>query len=187
MKNYELRWQELYPGSVYCKPALEMFEEFSKGCDHFIETGIAGCSGLIHAFKVGFKKYYSVDIDKKFFDNAMYVFEEEENVSLINGESPEALEIWLKDIDEKCLFWLDAHPNNPNEKVIPNQILFAELEVIKNHSYKEHTIMVDDMPVYFDEEKVKQKILEINSEYKFKMEPSSTGIPNYVLCAYVGE
>lgn len=187
MTNYESRWQEKYPGSEYCDPALKMFKDFSTGCSHFVETGTAGCSGLVHAFKVGFKNYYSVDLESSFFNNAMYIFEEDDNVSLIQGESYAALETWLSEIEDKCLFWLDAHPNNPQEKTIPNQILFAELEVIKNHSYKEHTILIDDVPVYFDVDQIKEKILGINSEYKFEMRPSSTGEKDYVLCAYIGE
>lgn len=187
MKNYELRWQEIYPGSVYVPTGLEMFKHFSTGCDHFLETGTAGCGGLIHAFKIGFKNYYSVDIDKKFFDHAMYIFEENDNVHLVHGESHIAIEMWLNQISEKCIFWLDAHPNDPNEKTIPNKILFAELEVIKNHSYKEHTILIDDIPVYFEVEQVKQKILEINSEYKFEMRPNGSGVEDYILCAYIGE
>lgn len=187
MTNYESKWQEIYPGSVYCTPALKMFEDFSKGCNNFVETGTAGVGGLVHAFKIGFQNYYSVDIDKKFFDNAMYIFEEEDNVFLIQGESHAALETWLSKIDDKCLFWLDAHPNNPAEKTIPNRILSDELDAIKKHSYKEHTILIDDMPVYFDTEQVKKKILEINPQYQFEMRPSSIGVEDYILCAYIGE
>lgn len=193
LKDYELRWHKINPTHsgpyVYCPLGISMFEHFSKGCENFIETGTAGCGGLFHAFKIGFKNYYSVDIDPKFYNDAMYVFEEYDNVSLVQGESHAALEVWLKNINEKCMFWLDAHPNNPNEKTIPNQILFAELEVIKKHSYKEHVILIDDIPVYFSEteDKIKEKILEINPKYQFEIRPSVTGVPDYILCASIAE
>jgi hypothetical protein len=186
MSDYKSRWNQIYPGADYCSLGLAVFKEFSKGCKNFVETGTAGCGGLVHAFKIGFDNYYSVDIDSNFYNNAMYIFEENDNVSLVQGESYEALEVWLNEIEGKCLFWLDAHPNNPNEKTIPNKILTEELNKIKNHSFKEHTILVDDIPIYFDVDDVKEQILEINPEYKFKMRPSASG-PEVILCAYIGE
>ena len=150
MSVVEDRLKERYPGSVYHPSALELFTEYGEGCINFVETGTAGSCGLSHAMKVGFDNYYSVDINETHFNNAMYIFEECDNVTLSVGDSWEALKVWLKEIDDKCIFWLDAHPDNPSEKTIPNQIITAELEEIKKHSFKEHTILVDDMAVYFD-------------------------------------
>ena len=184
MAIYEDRWQEKYPGSIYCPIMTGLFEDYRTGCSNFVETGTAGSSGLVHAFKVGFDNFYSVDVDKGFYNDAMYMFEENDNVTLVHGDSSEALKVWLKEIDEKCMFWLDAHPNNPSDKIIPNQILSAELNVIKEHSFKEHTILVDDIPVYFDEEDVKNQILEINSNYKFELRDGNAR-PQSILCARI--
>ena len=116
-----------------------------------------------------------------------HVFEEYDNVYLAQGESYDALEIWLKEINTKCMFWLDAHPNNPGETTLPNKILFAELEVIKNHSYKEHTILIDNIPEYFIQslDEIKEKLLEINPDYKIELRTGTVGRPDYVLCAFI--
>jgi hypothetical protein len=191
--DYENRWFEVTPAHSglypYCPFAIEMYKGLSNGCVNFVETGTGGGGGIFHAMKVGFKNYYSVDIDSKFYNDAMYVFEEYDNVHLENQQSYDALEIWLKDIDEKCLFWLDAHPNNPNETSIPNQILFAELDVIKSHPFKEHVIMIDNIPEYFMHslDQIKEKLLEINPNYKIELRTGAEGRPDYVLCAFIEE
>ena len=64
MAIYEDRWQEKYPGSIYCPIMTGLFEDYRTGCSNFVETGTAGSSGLVHAFKVGFDNFYSVDVDK---------------------------------------------------------------------------------------------------------------------------
>lgn len=191
--DYEERWFKITPDHSgayrYCSYAIDLFKELSKGCSNFVETGTGPGGGLFHAFKVGFENYYSVDIDSKFYNDCMYVFEEYDNVYLAQGESYDALEIWLKDIDSKCMFWLDAHPNNPDETSLPNKILFAELEVIKKHPYKEHSILIDNVPEYFSNsiEQIKEKLLEINPNYTVGLKTGAEGRSNYVLCAYIGE
>lgn len=191
--DYENRWFKITPAHsgpyLYCSFAIDLFKGLSRGCSNFVETGTGPGGGIFHAFKVGFKNYYSVDIDDKFYKDATYVFEEYDNVHLRQGESYEALEIWMNDIDDKCMFWLDAHPNNPGETTLPNEILFAELEVIKKHSYKEHVILIDNVPEYFMQslDKIKEKILEINSNYKIELKTGAEGRPNYVLSAYIEE
>ena len=78
----------------------------------------------------------------------------------------------------------------------PNVNLFYghsndELEHIKNHTIKTHTIIVDDIPLYFgDGEKVKEKILEINPDYKFVIEDAlnegnGKNMENWDLIAYI--
>jgi hypothetical protein len=189
--DYEDRWFKITPAHsgpyLYCSYSIDLFKGLSDGCVNFVETGTGPGGGLFHAFKVGFENYYSVDIDSKFYNDCMYVFEEYDNVNLSQGESYDALEIWLKDIDTKCMFWLDAHPNNPGETSLPNKILFAELEAIKNHLYKEHTILIDNVPEYFMQslDEIKQKLLEINPNYKIELRTGTVGRPDYVLCAFI--
>ena len=69
-------------------------------------------------------------------------------------------------VDSQTLFWLDGHVDGINA-----DCLWDELEHIKNHNIKTHTIIVDDIPLYFEDgEKVKSKLLEINPNYQFIIE-----------------
>jgi hypothetical protein len=72
-------------------------------------------------------------------------------------------------IDEPVTFWLDAHESSATST------LLQELEVLKNHPIKTHSILIDDLRMWkrhkigFDTEILKEKLLEINPNYKIKI------------------
>ena len=87
-------------------------------------------------------------------------------------------------MDQKACFWLDAHDEGGG---VPT---FEELDLIKNHSIKNHTIIVDDIPLYFADKKNKleQKLRSINENYSifyFPVYMSRELVEDYQLLAYV--
>ena len=90
----------------------------------------------------------------------------------------------LELVNEPSLIFLDGH-------FFDGSPLWKELEILKQHTIKEHTIIVDDVPNYFNGgTSVKEKLLEINSNYKFSFEDSlnpGTGEihKNHQLIAYL--
>jgi hypothetical protein len=91
----------------------------------------------------------------------------------------------LKLIKEPALFWLDGHPDG-----FDGNPLWGELESIKRHRIKEHTILIDDIPIYFDPKQVEEKLLEINPNYVFTYENALNGsngnvYKDYHLVAYI--
>jgi hypothetical protein len=105
-------------------------------------------------------------------------------VHLFLGDSNERMKEMLELVKESSLIFLDGHFNNGNP-------LWKELEILKNHPIKTHTIIVDDMPNYFgDGIEVKRKLLEINPNYEFTQEDSYNPGPdkinkNHQLIAYI--
>ena len=61
-------------------------------------------------------------------------------------------------INEPVLFWLDAHIDD-------SSATYNELKIIKNHHIKTHTILVDDISLYFDRDNVIKEIYKINPNY----------------------
>lgn len=65
---------------------------------------------------------------------------------LVHGDSSEKLKEVLSEIDKPCVFWLDAHAG-AKEGYARGEVdcpLIQELEVISEHSVKNHIITVDD-------------------------------------------
>ena len=93
---------------------------------------------------------------------------------------------FLPKINKKCLFWLDAHDTFGTGGGVPT---FEELEIIKNHSINNHTIIIDDIPLYFgDGKNLENVIMSINPNYKIIRVTSNLFDPryeDYVLIAYV--
>ena len=55
--------------------------------DIFIETGTYGGDGVREAIKVGFKEIYSIEFDRKRYENCKNLFKHNENVKIIHGDS----------------------------------------------------------------------------------------------------
>jgi hypothetical protein len=88
----------------------------------------------------------------------------------------------MKDIDKRSLFWLDAHDSFGTGGGVPT---FKELEVLEKHDIKNHTLLIDDIPLYFgDGSELKERILKVNPDYKFTMHNPDTR-PDYIMVAYI--
>ena len=69
---------------------------------------------------------------------------------LIQGDSSEKLKEVLDEVNEPCVFWLDAHAG-AKEGYARGEVdcpLLQELDTIKNHKIKEHIITVDDADIF---------------------------------------
>jgi hypothetical protein len=144
--------------------------------DFFIETGSYKGDTIDVVNKSGlFKNIYSIEYSKEFYDAVCNRFKDSNNITIFNGTSKTDLWEMIRNIQTPITFWLDAHWTGPqvaNEN--PNLIcpILDELEQIKKHPIKTHTIMIDDMrlmngrdfPVKISD--ITDKILEINPNYK---------------------
>jgi len=160
----------------------------------FVETGTYIGNGLNCAIKAGFDKCYSIEIHKNIHEIAVNRFDSEiknNKVKLFCGNS----EIYFKQIisclTDKTTFWLDAHISSQyGQMLAKNCPIFEELEAIKNHNIKEHTILIDDMDCFGNDmhDNIKigdviEYIRTINPNYRFEFLDSY--FPNNILVAYV--
>jgi len=165
----------------------QLFKKYKGNHKLLFETGTHKGDGVQNALNVGFNEVISIEILPEYYERCVKRFKkeiEENKVHLFLGDSNERMEEMLELIKEPSLIFLDGHFNNGDP-------LWKELEILKNHPIKTHTIIVDDMPNYFgDGKKVKEKLLEINSNYKFSWEDSYNPGPdkinkNHQLVAYI--
>ena len=114
--------------------------------DIFIETGTYGGDTVKKAIDIGFKEIYSIEYDKSRYEKCKKMFEQYSNVTIIHGDSKIEIPKLLKNINASATFWLDAHYNADGAECSDEWCpLKGELESIKEHYIKNHTILIDDM------------------------------------------
>lgn len=141
----------------------------------FVETGSYKGHGIAAALKAGFPIIHSLEMNPTFFHTCQALFKKCPNVFLHLGNSSTDLWKIIADIDTPITFWLDAHNASPNPNApstVKNTPLLEELEQIKKHPIKTHTILIDDLhccgTLYFDFislQEIIKKVHEINPNY----------------------
>ena len=180
----------------------DKFINFKNGIDVFVETGTFHGEGVMNAINSGFKKIYSVEIYEPLWEENINRFKDNENVKIIFGDSSKILYKVLSEINEPILFWLDGHHCGENtgqsdELQWHEFPLLAELNQIKMHNIRNHTILIDDLRCIPSIEKqselnfktrytvdtIKEHILAINENYTFSY--ANGFIQNDILVAQV--
>ena len=150
----------------------EVFRKYPN--DFFIETGSFIGDAINSAIITGFQTIISIELADKYYNIAKNRFKDNNSVTIYQGESHKLLPNILKNIDTNITFWLDGHHSGGDtglgEYWAP---LMQELDAIKNHHIKTHTIIIDDMrcwkdpnPVHgFYQPDIIDKLININSDY----------------------
>jgi hypothetical protein len=158
----------------------------------FVETGSYMGDGVQFAIEAGFEKIYSIELSDKYFDICTKRFANNKNVIIVKGDSCEILLDVIKDIDVPITFWLDGHHSCGDTALGKYWTpLMQELDQIKKHFIKNHTILIDDMqcwlnfnPIHgFYKPDILNKLNDINDKYSFEYE--DTVIPKDVLVAKI--
>jgi len=168
--------------------SVKLFSVVKNNSDTFIETGCLGGEGIQCAIKSGYKNIYSCDINYEFVQKCKKRFSEYSNVKIFHFPSVIYLKKILENINKRSVIFLDAHsmPFNPTNSIMGFDIntmensiastpLLRELDAIKKHDIKNHTILIDDIQCFdtwmfnfLTIDVVRKKIFEINKNYKEK-------------------
>jgi hypothetical protein len=153
-------------------------ENFSKYPNKvFIETGSYVGDGIKQALNAGFMKVFSIELSGEYYRRCKKRFKIDPRVSIIHGDSYKVLPDLLKKINTRITFWLDGHYSCGNTALGDYYApLMQELQSIKDHHIKEHTILIDDMRCWkelnhvhgFCTDDIISKLLEINPNYKLE-------------------
>lgn len=159
----------------------------------FVETGTYQGETVDYVINNGFKNAYSIELSDVFYYQCVNRFISNPNVKIFKGNSRYDLYSVIFSINSPITFWLDGHwsgvPNVGCDKELLCPVLY-ELDQIKNHHIKSHTIMVNDIRLmdgqHFEvkKEQIEQKIYEINPEYKIVYYNDQYAL-NDVLVAYI--
>ena len=178
----------------------ELKEKFN--CTVFFETGFYHGTRFDLALKCGFKKVVCIELLYDFVNNGKNKFKKEiqNNRAVIYHDDSANLSVYLDDvIDEKILFWLDAHLDNGVEgaAVYPKSIcpLIHEIEAMKKLN-KPPVVLIDDIRCIVngewgqDKTKVNlglviEKLKEVSPDYKFELIDGT--IKDDILLAFIEE
>jgi hypothetical protein len=173
--------------------SLTVLIKYKDEVDTFIETGTFYGQGVDIALLCGFNKIFSVEVGEFLYRKCLDKFRNllNDRVFLSLGDSPTFLNAVLKSLDEKCVFWLDAHYSGEGtSKANKNNPILDELDEIKGHHIKNHTILIDDVRLFgtseFDDitlDDVVSKLKEINPGYVIKYEAGH--VPKDILVATI--
>ena len=152
-----------------------------RDCKYFVETGTHLGGSVDVALELGFDKIFSCEIMTDRYNHCMNKYENNDNVYLWNGTSLDCFPDIVKQLDQKSLFWLDAHGEGGG---VPT---FEELDIIATSPIKNHSILIDDVPVYFSQNKqeLKDKILSVNPDYTIVEYQTINVHKDYVIGAFV--
>ena len=151
---------------------LENFKKYPNPV--FIETGSFMGDGIQQALDAGFPKVISIELSDKYYSISKDRFSNDPRVSVYKGDSYKVLPDIISQIEERITFWLDGHHSCGDTALGDYWTpLMQELEAIKNHRMKEHTILIDDMRCWklpnethgFYEPEIIEKLKEINPNY----------------------
>ena len=175
MKKFLLKTL-LFSASIFSTSVIhanmppEGFERFFNY--YFVETGTFNGAGIRFAQRAKFPEIFSIELIESTYLNAKNTFKSSDNVHLFLGDSGEIIYSVIKDLNRPITFWLDGHIGDPRPGT-KHTPLFEELEQIKNHHIKHHTILIDDMHccdgILFDfhtKEEIIDKVREINPDYE---------------------
>lgn len=149
----------------------EYLDNHKQASDIFIETGAWAGDNAELMRQYGFKTIWTIENDEERFQQCWKRFGDVLEVNAIyNPSSAEALRRVLAEITVPVTIWLDStsHPTQGHP-------LLEELEVIKAHPIKEHTIFIDDRRLFGSDEwgawvteDAAMKLLgEINPDYQY--------------------
>ena len=117
-------------------------------CRVFFETGTY-LGDMIWAVKDNFRHIYSVELSEQLYRQAQLRFKKDHHITLLQGDSGKVIRETLKQIQESCLFWLDAHYSGgitaKEDKLSP---IMEEVVLILKHSVRNHVILIDDARMF---------------------------------------
>ena len=168
------------------------FERFSNY--YFVGTGTYNGLGISLAQRAGFAEIHVIDNEEKFILNTRAMFQHSSNVYVWHGDTGMMLYCIIKNIDKPITFWLDSCKGFPDPVTNKHTWLLEELEQIKQHPIKTHTILIDDMHCcgsilfdYITKDDLINKIKEINPNYiiKYLVGGNDDEVANNIMLAYV--
>ena len=100
--------------------------------------------GVQQALDAGYKNIISIELSDKYHSISTNRFVSNPNVSIVKGDSFLVLPSIMENVNERVTFWLDGHHSCGDTALGEHWApLMQELDVIKNHGIKTHTIIIE--------------------------------------------
>lgn len=110
----------------------------------FIETGTF-LGTMDYSVRNMFRAIYSIELGVDLSKRARSRLRFYPHIQIVQGDSGKLLPQIMKNISERCLFWLDGHySEGMTAKGSLETPIVEELETIFEHGVKDHVILIDD-------------------------------------------
>lgn len=99
------------------------------------------------------KDLFSIEISEYRYNKAVENLKNHSNITnihLIHGDSVDKLEEVCNNIQDNCIFYLDAHPSGENTEFSEKNVnpILCELELITKHHKKSQLIIINDVRLF---------------------------------------
>ena len=143
----------------------------------FIETGTYR-GKMVYAVMPYVDTVYSIELDPLYCQRAQARFAGYSNIHIIQGQSGDVLPKIMTDINEPCLFWLDAHYSGGSTAKGPQDTpIMQELQCLLNHGFADrHIILIDDASCFIGKndyptvKQLREYILTQKPNWNFEVE-----------------
>lgn len=117
-------------------------------CNILVETGTFR-GEMVTAQKNNFDHIYSIELSETLYTAAAKLFENDKNITIVQGDSGKVLPGIMKQIHQPALFWLDGHysagETARGDKDCP---IYEEIDAIITGSPYQHILLVDDARLF---------------------------------------
>jgi hypothetical protein len=121
-----------------------LFKKYAIDKAQWIETGTY-LGTTTKYLSENYSHIYSIEPNSKYYQKALLTFKGK-NVTLYNDESQSILPKLLPSLSCSINFWLDGHYSACGTALgLHESPLMQELDTIKGHHIKNHTIIIDDL------------------------------------------
>ena len=115
----------------------------------FIETGTYK-GDTVFSLKNIFEKLVSIELSADLHKSARQRFRNEQKISIVRGDSAEALAQALAKNNRRALIWLDAHySGHGTVRGENNTPIIRELSALENYSAGNDVILIDDFRLFW--------------------------------------
>lgn len=143
-------WNERHspPAPRLVKQALVRGFARATGIRTFIETGTF-FGDMVEAVQSDFARVFSIELQPALRRRAAERFRDLSHVTIVEGDSRTALGEVLRDIDERCLLWLDGHfSGGVTARGESDTPVRAELSCVLRHPVRDHVVLIDDARLF---------------------------------------
>jgi hypothetical protein len=136
------------PAPHFIKQATVLAYARTYGCECFVETGTF-LGDMLFAMTSHFTRLYSIELDLILHKKAQTRFAQQQNVTLIQGDSGVALLELLPRVPRKTIFWLDGHYSGGiTAKAEIDTPIMQELRGMETCEFKDFVILIDDARMF---------------------------------------
>lgn len=146
LQRWQMNGRPLPPPILYKQRVVREYGR-KFGLQTLVETGTAK-GKMVRACRDHFRQIISIELDPHLHRQAQAQFDGQPHITLLQGDSGEALAGVLAALSEPALFWLDAHAMVGG--IRPPQItpIIQELHHILAHHITTHVILIDDARLF---------------------------------------